>query len=110
MNDLMSAVSLAAPLTAAQSHRCTRRIRYYVQHQPEAVRRLLAKRTNWCYGHYTLGEKRCLVSHVADIRCHLGLAQEDPNTAVPLYFDTLAEEIGLPAVVALVQDACDALK
>src|SRR6266511_1792954 len=110
MNDLMSAGSLAVPLTAAQSHRCAQRIRYYVQHQPDAVRHLLPKRTNWCYRHYTLGEKRCLVSHVADIRSQLGLPQEDPNTAIPLYFDTLAEEIGLPAVVALVQDACGALK
>ncbi len=97
------------PVDATTRQRCVRRIRDYVSRQPEQVRRELARRTNWCWGAERKGGNLCLIAQVADIRARNGLPQEEFPT-VYQEFDRLAGAIGLPAVVALVQDAAGYLK
>ena len=96
-------------LPGASQQLCKRRIRAYVGRQPPEVKVELGRRTNWCWGALSKGDDLCLIAHVADIRSRLGLPLETRPT-VYREFDRMAGAIGLPATVALVRDACGALK
>jgi hypothetical protein len=89
----------------------TRALRRWVKSRPSAVRAALAKQTLWTYGRFeTPDGRRCLVAHVAFIQEKLGLPKEQPDLTVASSFDSVADRLGLWAAVALVRDACGAVK
>jgi hypothetical protein len=102
---------LQALVTEHCKHPAARVIREYVGRHSIPVRRLLAEQTLWTFGVFSAPDgRRCLVEHVRAIQAHLNLPVEEIDEKVALSFDSVASEMGLWAAVALVKDACGALK